>query len=403
MKPIFKFTGKEISNELYDICKRLELGEVVELEEIEQTEEFILGNNMCPRGIETIYISGREELQQNIINIMSNRGSILIDYNKERYDGEVKNEKKLDIVVGLPASGKSTAIANILSQEEKAVLLDNDEVKKYIPDYFNGWGTGLVHLESRMINEKLFDKALDEGKNIILPKIGGFERQLLNIIEKAKNKDYTVNIHYVKLHRNKALLRLLNRFIEDGRFIPPSSIYQDDNEKEGNKIEKVFESLIKNKKVDGYSMWDNDVAKESPPKLIKYSNIKDELILKLQSNRQQNELVKLNYIEKNFDERYGVGKSILFKRLEYYASQYKVIKTNEFNPEDSIERLNLILQIKKSGILIKNISSLETKQLKKIIENNNLDVEPLTDKINKYKICKHDQLKKTTILLKEEI
>ena len=50
----------------------------------------------------------------------------------------------------------------------------------------------------------------------------------------AISSGYVVNIHYVDLDRNKALGRMLNRFIEDGRFLKPELIEKYNNPQQGN-------------------------------------------------------------------------------------------------------------------------------------------------------------------------
>ena len=63
----------------------------------------------------------------------------------------LKRESKATIVVGLPAAGKSTTIANPLSEEQGAFILDRDEMKKLIPGYkeTNGGAANEVDDESK--------------------------------------------------------------------------------------------------------------------------------------------------------------------------------------------------------------------------------------------------------------
>lgn len=56
----------------------------------------------------------------------------------------------------------------------------------------------------------------------MLPKVGSDAQKLLNhYINPAKKQGYEVNVHFVDLDKNKALGRLMNRFIETGRFLAP--------------------------------------------------------------------------------------------------------------------------------------------------------------------------------------
>lgn len=379
MKPIFKFTSKEISDELYEILNRLKEDKTVYLEEIEQTPEFILGQNMCERGIETIYLSDRKKMQDNIVKKLSESGSVQTKNNEIFYTGKVDKNKRLDIVIGLPASGKSSAITNVISKEAHSMVLDNDEVKKLIPEYKDGWGTGIVHMESKKINRKILNNAFEEGKNIVLPKVGGYADEIISIIKEAKEKDYTVNLHYVELNRNIAVLRLLNRFITDGRFISPRTVYQDDNEIDGNKINKTFKCIVKNGIIDGYSHWDNNVEKGCPPKLINSYNLSDNFIKNvpvIKTNKSNCDII--------------TGKNILFKRLNYYMGQ----NNNLFKlPQNiSIEKLNLLLETQKRGITLRSVEFLNNKNKK---FNNEISNETLTEKIDKYKTNKQEAILET--------
>lgn len=88
-----------------------------------------------------------------------------------------------------------------------------------------------------------------------------------NYIAKAKSYGYSVNVHFVDLDRNKALGRLLERFITTGRFLEPELV-----EKYAplgrNKIEETYEKLKREGVLDGFSKWDNDVKYGESAKLI---------------------------------------------------------------------------------------------------------------------------------------
>lgn len=394
MKPIFKFTDTEISDKLYDIICRLEANETVDLEEIEETEEFILGHSMCVNGVDTLFLKGREGIQRKVFNTINARGSIVTNENGEvSFTGPVDINKRLDVVVGLPASGKSSSVANVISEELHAVLLDNDEVKKLIPGYHDGWGDGMVHQESKKINKKLIHQAIEKGKNIVYPKVGGYGGEILAVMKKAKANGYTINLHYVELDRNKAILRLLNRFIKDGRFIPPSNIYQDDNEIEGNKIKKVFNELISSGYVDGYSIWNNDVEKGQKPILVESHNLKDKFIVT--ANKIESIVIlsnnKLTFIESNFDKRYGTGKSAFFRNLEKLAEKNSAIDISCFNPDYSIEKLVLILNIQINNSPIKNFDNINEKQLSDMLS----ELEPLDKKIERFSIKTSNPISKS--------
>lgn len=389
MKPIFKFSDREISDELYDILCRLEKGAKVELEEIEQTPEFILGSGMCIRGLDTSLIKGREMLQEKILKDLRTRGSLeIVGYGNISFTGPVNTGKRLDVVIGLPASGKSSTVANALSLTFNSIIIDNDEVKKLIPDYRDGWGDAIVHMESKQINKKLLFEAIREGKNIVYPKVGGYHGEIEQVINFAKENGYQINLHYVELNRNKAILRLLNRFIKDGRFIPPSTVYQDDNERDGNKIRKVFDYLISTGKIDGYSYWDNDVEYGEHPKLIESHNLGENFL----SDAFSKLIIKINpiakmdgLVEQLFDNQYGKNKAKFFKMLDSFAKLNSSINVSQFNPEFSLGKLCILLKLNLEGLQIKEPSKLSEQDLLKLLEKQTGKKVSLTELIENFK------------------
>lgn len=91
---------------------------------------------------------------------------------------------------------------------------------------------------------------------------------MIKIINLAKKLDYEVNVHFVDLDREKALGRMLNRFVEDGRFLDPQLIDKYCNNIDGNKISRCYETLKKGGILNGYSKWNNDVKRGERPILI---------------------------------------------------------------------------------------------------------------------------------------
>lgn len=267
-----KLTNQPISKEMDKVLTKLKNGEWVGIEEIENTKEIKLARSCVSDTKQTSLLANREDLQENILNKLEEIGSVVIDDKGEKsYNGYIECKSRLDIVIGLPASGKSSAIVDTISEEMHARIIDNDEAKKMIPEYNNGWGASTVHDESKFISKAQLSKSLMNHENIVLPKVGSDFKKLNNIIESAKRFGYEVNIHYVDLSRDKALGRMLNRFLEEGRFLDPKLIDKYCNETEGNKIERVYEELKKGGILDGYSKWNNDVKRGERPKFIEAS------------------------------------------------------------------------------------------------------------------------------------
>lgn len=287
---IVKLTGEPVSEQMKDVLERLSTGQGVENEEIEATKEMKMARSNIAPEFDTSLLMNREELQYNIFRQLYGMGSANIDDSgKAQYNGDIALEKRLDIVIGLPASGKSSAIVDVLSEEFRSRVIDNDEAKKLIPQYNDGWGAGAVHKESQSISYSLFTKSVFSGENIVLPKVGSDAKKLNNdYIAVAKENGYQVNVHYVDLDRNKALGRMLNRFIEDGRFLDPNLIEKYAPLGRENHITQAYEELKENPLVDGYSMWDNDVERGERPILLECDNLTGNFIDNARTEREEN-------------------------------------------------------------------------------------------------------------------
>lgn len=56
-----------------------------------------------------------------------------------QYNRDVRRDSRLDIVTGLPTSGKSSAVVDVISKKFHSRIIDNDEAKKPFSEYNNGW------------------------------------------------------------------------------------------------------------------------------------------------------------------------------------------------------------------------------------------------------------------------
>ncbi|MCM1427833.1 MAG: zeta toxin family protein [Eubacterium sp.] len=266
---IFKLTGKPVSEDLQNVLQRLEKGIYVPIDDIEDTPELKLARSCINNSIATDKLTGRGELQEYVLEQLQKRGSAVIDSNgRVQYNGNISNDSRLDIVIGLPGAGKSSSIVDVISNEFHSQIIDNDEAKKLIPEYNNGWGASVVHKEAQQISEKQLVLALYKHENIVFPKVGSDPDKMNRVIKQAKVLGYEVNVHFVDLERGKALGRMLSRFIEEGRFLDPNLIDKYNNNIDGDKIARCYEILKKGGNIDGYSKWSNDVEKGEKPILI---------------------------------------------------------------------------------------------------------------------------------------
>ena len=174
-----KLTGEPVSREMEDIIKRLNNNERVDIEEINATREITVARSVVNYSTPTDMLENRGEIRKNALNILMESGSAVLDENgRVSYNGNVKREARFDVVLGLPASGKSSSLCDKISEEFGSRIIDNDEAKKLLPEYNNGWGAGVVHDESQRVSEAQLEICLTSKENIVFPKVGGNLRKI---------------------------------------------------------------------------------------------------------------------------------------------------------------------------------------------------------------------------------
>lgn len=268
-------TGEPLSDEMKTALTRLSKGETVPLEEIGKIPEVIAAFSEINNGIPTINLSGREAHQKEVLEKVQNevRSAVKHSDGTVSYDGEIRREKRLDLIIGVPAAGKSSALAEPISEMYGSRMVDGDEVKRRLNGYNDGYGASLVHKESQKITEKHFEETLKKGENVVYQRVGKGYDEMERIISQARKYGYSVYVHYNELEKNKALGRMLERYLRTGRFLQPE-LY----EKYGKSISDCFDKLTTAKSkdgkplIDGYSKWDNDVPFGISPHLVTYSS-----------------------------------------------------------------------------------------------------------------------------------
>lgn len=287
-----KLTGNPVSNRMNGILERLERKEDVAIDEINATPEIETARACVSMSVETVRLKNREPIQAAVFRDMMMKGSAVEDDSGNvSYTGDIARGRRLDIVIGLSASGKSSALVDVLSKEYASRVIDNDMVKERLPGYDGGWGAGAVHKESQMISDLMFRESIAHHDNLVLPKVGSDPQKLLHqYVMPAEKEGYEVNLHFVDLDRNKAMARLLNRFITKGRFLDPELIdkYAPDNSR--NKVAGTYEALKDDPHIHGSSKWDNDVQKGCRPVLVEYRNLDGDFIDSAKARMQKGDI-----------------------------------------------------------------------------------------------------------------
>lgn len=327
---INKLTGEPVSAEMQNVLKRLAANKSVPESEINALKEIKEANSCISASKPTIELKNRTGIQQGVYNRLQNMGSAVTKEDGTiSFSGEIHHEKRLDIVIGLPASGKSSAVVEPVSELYKSRVIDSDEAKKLLPEFNNGWGAGVVHKESQHISDRQLSTALKAGENITYPRVGGDCAELINIALLAKRHGYSIYVHFNELDRNKALGRLMSRFLETGRYIKPELVT-----KYGGSIHETYETLkSRTDLISGYSKWSNDVPLGCRPKLLEYSESCEDMVRAfkaaptLRERAQQSEssckvlLTKISEVNDVFRRNPELSREYVKKRDELRAQK----------------------------------------------------------------------------------
>ena len=209
---------------------------------------------------ETEYITGYEKVMDRVY-----QDSKSLAWRADKLpvpDNPVKFEKKAIIILGPPASGKSS-IANPIARKHNAAIIDSDEAKKLFPEFSDGAGANAVHKESKVIAEVLQTKAIDQGMNVVIPTVGSKPDVIAALINKFKANGFEVDLVGMDVSYLNARNRMLMRFVDEGRYIPLDYI-----QSIGNKPLEVYNTIKKEGIADGYTQIDNNGKKDQPKPVI---------------------------------------------------------------------------------------------------------------------------------------
>ena len=183
---------------------------------------------------------------------------------------EPKTDKSAYIVIGPPASGKST-VSNLISEHTGGIIVDSDYVKRKLPEFNQDNGASLVHSESsaltfgdKNMNKEqltLYDVCVSYGYNMVIPKIGHDSDSVLKLARKLKSDDYDIHLILVSLDRKKSTQRALHRFLDTGRYVPLSLIFDG----YANDPILTYYRIRENNIFLSYGKVSTDVEKGKPP------------------------------------------------------------------------------------------------------------------------------------------
>jgi len=173
-------------------------------------------------------INGPLAPREDIVSDGTSKALQLGSWDGKGWNGPIKTDRRADIVIGLPGSGKSSVYSEPLSQEHGSRLIDTDEYRGYTPEY-NGRNAAVYHEEASAIKKRVQAEALARGENIILSVLGDDAVKMRKTVEGLRSKGYQVYLHLNELPNAKAIGRALSRYIRAdgslGRYVPIERLY----------------------------------------------------------------------------------------------------------------------------------------------------------------------------------
>lgn len=144
-----------------------------------------------------------------------------------------REERQAYYIIGLPTSGKS-CIANILSTIYSACVIDIDIAERKFPEYQKIYGPCVTHSEANRIvfgtgkkgfDNPVFNICINQGWNIVIPKIGNKIEIIINLAMKLRENNYTIHLLLTKIDRKTSVKRSFERFLSTQRYISLPMIF----------------------------------------------------------------------------------------------------------------------------------------------------------------------------------
>lgn len=135
-------------------------------------------------------------------------------------EGEAPNAIMLG---GRGGSGKTSSTAGLISNPERYLNINSDDVKSLLPEY-EGWNAGLLHEESSMITDQIDRIARELGLNVILDSTLKSEGSAVKRMQDYQAAGYDVDGFFVHTTPYISAERAMARAMTSGRFVPPEYV-----------------------------------------------------------------------------------------------------------------------------------------------------------------------------------
>lgn len=204
------------------------------------TEEYAKKYNETPAG----QLESREQLQARLEKEAIAK-ALELGATKVAPDNPHKRPR-LDLVIGLPAAGKSTFIRE-LKERFGSAEIESDLIKERMPEFNlkpgtpeyerlkaagielqanNGLGATSLMQESNLINDRVLAHMMSERYNIVLPGVGLNKEWTEKFIKEAQKAGYDVHLTIIDTAPADAINGAISRFEnpKEGRYVNPRFI-----------------------------------------------------------------------------------------------------------------------------------------------------------------------------------
>lgn len=228
----------------------------------------------------------RWELRARIAELLFARGAPTgrDEQGQLAYGGTVGRERQAHIVLGLPASGKSSNLCEPLALASSSHIVDSDCAKELLPEFRDGLGAGAVHEESALIaRELVLRAAVAGGDNVVLPPVGRTTASIVEQVDLLHEAGYAVHVYLVELPAEEAARRAVARFHETGRLVDPVYVLAT-----GEAPLRTYATLIRERGLASHARLSADIPRGVPPTVSESSSgarTRDELLRTLGDRR----------------------------------------------------------------------------------------------------------------------
>ena len=160
------------------------------------------------------------------------------------YDGPLEKGYRVELVLGLPASGKSHRVTDPDSCAMRAFILDCDVIKSFLPEFreSHGGAADAVHAESFVIMAnalEAFTVGDMKGTNVVLPNVApDMDELMTKYIRPFESAGYDVRAKFVECPENVSVARNVARQLDTGRVFASAVAFSF-----GSKPAEVYDKL----------------------------------------------------------------------------------------------------------------------------------------------------------------